>query len=85
MTRASSLAVRPLLPLEFCPIERAARLLDCEVGDILHWVKLGCVNIYIDFNDEFSYHCTELSLGKGVLKEKLVRASFGIKPSCTEP
>lgn len=44
-------------------------------------MKLGCVNIYIDFNDEFSYHCTELSLGKGVLKEKLVRASFGIKPS----
>lgn len=81
MTKAKSLAIRPLLPLEFCTIERAARLLDCEVGDILHWVKLGCVNIYINFDDGFSYHCTRLSLKEGVLKKNLVRASFGFKPA----
>lgn len=81
MTRANSLAIRPLLPLEFCTIERAARLLDCEVGDIMHWARLGCVTIYINFDDQLLYHCTRLSLNKGVLKENLERASFGIRPS----
>lgn len=27
----------PLLPLEYCRIDRAARLLECEVLDLLHW------------------------------------------------
>lgn len=33
----------PLLPLAYCRIERAARLLNCEVEDILHWCSLGVI------------------------------------------
>ncbi len=33
----------PLLPLAYCRIERAARLLCCEVEDILHWCSLGVI------------------------------------------
>ncbi|MFB3241104.1 hypothetical protein Q7C15_20235 [Aeromonas salmonicida] len=33
----------PLLPLEYCRIDRAARLLGCEVEDILHWCALGAI------------------------------------------
>lgn len=33
----------PLLPLEYCRIDRAARLLECEVEDILHWCALGAI------------------------------------------
>lgn len=27
----------PLLPVEYCKLDRAARMLDCEVEDLLHW------------------------------------------------
>ncbi|MBL0545502.1 hypothetical protein JD507_09740 [Aeromonas jandaei] len=33
----------PLLPLEYCRIDRAARLLGCEVEDILHWCSIGAI------------------------------------------
>ncbi|PHS90867.1 hypothetical protein AAW02_03010 [Aeromonas dhakensis] len=33
----------PLLPLEYCRIDRAARLFGCEVEDILHWCSIGAI------------------------------------------
>jgi len=36
-----------LLPLNYCSIERAARLLDCEVEDILHWENIGSIQLCI--------------------------------------
>ncbi|MBZ6065290.1 hypothetical protein LA374_03560 [Aeromonas schubertii] len=33
----------PLLPLEYCRIDRAARLLNCEIDDIVHWCSLGVI------------------------------------------
>lgn len=32
-----------LLPLEYCRIDRAARLFGCEVEDILHWCSIGAI------------------------------------------
>lgn len=37
----------PLLPLEYCSIERAARMLECETEDILHWFEVGAINLYL--------------------------------------
>lgn len=37
----------PLLPLEYCSIERAARMLECEKEDILHWFEVGAINLYL--------------------------------------
>lgn len=28
-------------PLEFCSIERAVQLLDCQISDIYHWINIG--------------------------------------------
>lgn len=39
-----------LLPLEYCSVERASRLLNCEIEDILHWVKMFSIKacVFID-------------------------------------
>ncbi|WP_279466467.1 hypothetical protein [Aeromonas veronii] len=37
----------PLLPLEYCRIDRAARLLKCEVDDILHWGATSKISLRI--------------------------------------
>ncbi|NUY57023.1 hypothetical protein HLG76_10750, partial [Salinivibrio sp. EAGSL] len=39
----------PLLPLEYCTVERATRLLGCEVEDIYHWNEIGAVKLYAYF------------------------------------
>lgn len=41
----------PLIPLEYCSLERASRLLGCEVEDILHWASIGAIKIYAQFKD----------------------------------
>ncbi|MGL5308004.1 MAG: hypothetical protein ACRC9Y_18060 [Aeromonas veronii] len=40
----------PLIPLEYCTIDRAATLLGCEVEDILHWSVIGAVNLQAIFH-----------------------------------
>lgn len=40
-------ALPPLLPLEYCRIDRAARLLECEVEDIVHWGAVGAVKLCV--------------------------------------
>ncbi|HGF3677451.1 TPA: hypothetical protein ACF4EV_002168 [Vibrio parahaemolyticus] len=42
--------IQPLLPLEYCSVNRAARLLGCEVGDILHWMEINAINAYFRFS-----------------------------------
>lgn len=39
----------PLLPLEYCTVERAARLLGCEVEDIYHWHDIGAIKLCVHF------------------------------------
>jgi len=39
-----------LLPLEYCRIGRAARLLGCEEGDILHWGAIGAIKLWASFD-----------------------------------
>jgi hypothetical protein len=40
----------PLLPLEYCTVDRAARLLNCEVEDIYHWQQIGAIEFYCHYN-----------------------------------
>lgn len=35
----------PLLPLEYCRLDRAARMLECEVGDLIHWAGTGAIKL----------------------------------------
>lgn len=37
----------PLLPLEYCRIDRAARMLECGVEDIVHWGAVGAVKLCV--------------------------------------
>ncbi|MBY7854058.1 hypothetical protein KW429_10170 [Vibrio fluvialis] len=39
-----------LLPLEYCSIERAARMLRVEVEDIYHWCDIGSIGFYFLFD-----------------------------------
>lgn len=40
-----------LLPLEYCTVERAARLLVCEVEDINHWHEIGAIELCVRLED----------------------------------
>ncbi|MFM5838361.1 hypothetical protein ACET68_07590, partial [Aeromonas rivipollensis] len=40
----------PLLPLEYCTVDRAARLLGCEVEDILHWGAVGEIALMMNLD-----------------------------------
>lgn len=71
--------LRPLLPLEYCTVERASRLLECEVEDLLHWAKLGFINLYINFDRSFPYYCPQVQLRDGVNSGDLIHASFGFR------
>ncbi len=45
MTKSSISTKLP--PLEYCRIERAARILDCEVDDIIHWGAISAIELAI--------------------------------------
>ncbi|MFH7564523.1 hypothetical protein [Oceanimonas smirnovii] len=62
MTKGKDLP--PLPPIEYCTIERAAKLLDCEISDIIHWGAIKAISlairlsdvqasVYLDKNDQF--------------------------------
>ncbi|EKO3405064.1 hypothetical protein N6C02_003341 [Vibrio fluvialis] len=40
-----------LLPLEYCSIERASRMLRVEVEDIYHWCEIGAINLAVKLDD----------------------------------
>ncbi|EPK3133338.1 hypothetical protein I9723_002540 [Morganella morganii] len=44
-------------PLEFCSIERAAQLIDCQVSDIYHWINIGKLYpaIFIENNVDVTF------------------------------
>jgi len=52
MARQPKLAIPPLLPLEYCRIDRAARLLGCEESDLLHWGAIGAIALWANFDGE---------------------------------
>lgn len=43
-----------LLPLEYCSLARAAKLLECEVEDLLHWAETQRIRVHIRYSDEAS-------------------------------
>lgn len=63
MPRKQDLKKTPLLPLEYCTIGRASRLLGCETEDILHWSELGAIKIFIKINMETAHYCKALNFG----------------------
>lgn len=70
MTRATTKQTAPqtppLLPLEYCTPERAARLLECEVEDLYHWVEMGVIPLYAEFNGHLSYASREIITARRV-------------------
>jgi hypothetical protein len=44
--------IPPLLPLEYCTVKRAARLLGCEEEDIYHWDKIGAIRLHVYFDQD---------------------------------
>lgn len=57
MTTKRKLAAQPniwkdkgIAPLKYCSLDRASRLLGCEVGDILHWGVAGYVHLCVELD-----------------------------------
>lgn len=42
--------IPPLIPLEYCSPERAAKLLGCDVEDIFHWVATEAIKLFAEFS-----------------------------------
>ncbi len=40
----------PVLPRDYCTIERAARMLSCEAEDILQWGAEGAIPLMVNFD-----------------------------------
>ena len=36
------------VPLEYCRLDRAARLLECEVGDLIHFAAIGAIKLFVN-------------------------------------
>ncbi|HKN05889.1 MAG TPA: hypothetical protein VJY31_18405 [Buttiauxella sp.] len=39
---------KKIAPLEYCSLERAAKLLNCELEDLIHWNKIGAIMMAIE-------------------------------------
>lgn len=37
--------IPPLLPLEYCKLDRACKMLGCEINDLLHWGEILAIDI----------------------------------------
>jgi hypothetical protein len=42
----------PLLPVEYCKLDRAARMLECEVEDLLHWAEINAIDLWLKIDEE---------------------------------
>lgn len=58
-----------LLPLEYCTIERAAKMLRCEVEDIKHWIDINVITAYAIFDGSQNYLSILTSFVSQTLKE----------------
>ncbi|WP_338725248.1 hypothetical protein V8687_13075 [Shewanella baltica] len=38
-------------PFDYCSVDRAARLFDCEVDDIWHLISIGSIQAYFDIGE----------------------------------
>ncbi|WP_283131449.1 hypothetical protein [Enterovibrio norvegicus] len=54
----------PLLPLEYCTVERAARLFGCEIEDIFHWQEIGAIDLCAKLDE---VPCKAITLSTSVM------------------
>lgn len=46
-----------IAPLEYCSLERASRLLGCEVDDLWHWQDIGMIKFAVNLGKEIPMTC----------------------------
>ncbi|MFM5158826.1 hypothetical protein ACEUAT_07495 [Aeromonas veronii] len=68
------------LPLpEYCTVERASRLLGCEVEDLLHWGVEGLITLMINLDswrDEEEIELAEMTMEAGIPMRKVQPENF---------
>lgn len=42
----------PLLPVRYCSLDRAARMLECETEDLLHWAEIKAIDLWLKLDEE---------------------------------
>ncbi|EOZ7492517.1 MULTISPECIES: hypothetical protein [Enterobacter cloacae complex] len=58
-----------LAPLEYCPISRAAKILECETDDIFHWCYTGKINLCINFQMLYYFYTPFLKSDGNVFEQ----------------
>jgi hypothetical protein len=55
----------PLLPVEYCRLDRAARMLECETEDLLHWAEIKSIDLWLKLDEE---NCGVIFFGEDVFQ-----------------
>jgi len=55
-----------LLPLEYCSLARAARMLECETDDLLHWAEIKSIDLWLKLDEE---NCGVICFGEDVFQD----------------
>lgn len=55
-----------LLPLEYCSLARAARMLECETDDLLHWAEIKSIDLWLKLDEE---NCGIICFGEDVFQD----------------
>ncbi|HFU0690343.1 TPA: hypothetical protein ACGRG7_001939 [Morganella morganii] len=70
------------IPLrEYYPISRAAELLECTVGDLLHWASIAAIKLYREFENSYGYFYIFDKEDSKKLREKYVNERMNFIPT----
>lgn len=67
-----------LLPLEYCTIERAAKMLRCEIEDIQHWIEIRAIDAYAIFDGSRGYRSLLTILPEMKLANEHVKLPYNL-------
>lgn len=58
-----------LAPLEYCSVSRAAKILNCEEDDIMHWCYTERINLCINFSRPYYFYAPFLKEDGDILEQ----------------
>lgn len=70
------------LPLEYCKLDRASRLLECDVEDIIHWGAIGAIKLcyWLDNEEVLMAFLTYVEKEKKEIIEGQLQIGFSFTP-----
>ncbi|MEB6378847.1 hypothetical protein MXM41_07855 [Leclercia adecarboxylata] len=74
---------RNIAPLEYCSLERACKLLECEIDDLWHWQDIGAINFAANIKEDTTFRCgifspDDIDCSKLSLKEQTQLQTYAL-------